>query len=152
MTNNLPSIKQDTAEVLSKTKNLMGIANKILAKKDELSLNNLTSEFQDTYKASENNEFREEETREETIDDQDAIISKLSMLSEAKTIKKYKMSIQPINEIWAWSFKFSENELDIAYELIARLSDLRKGDFIAPVFNIVNPKNSSCDFNDDIPF
>lgn len=39
MTNNFPVIKQNTTTVLSKTKNLMGVASKILAKKGELSLN-----------------------------------------------------------------------------------------------------------------
>lgn len=38
MTNNLPTIKQNTATVLSKTKNMMSITNKILSKKGELSL------------------------------------------------------------------------------------------------------------------
>lgn len=39
MSNYLPTIRQDTTAVLSKTKNLMGVANKILAKKGELSSN-----------------------------------------------------------------------------------------------------------------
>ncbi|MBU3916340.1 hypothetical protein KKA14_12470 [bacterium] len=87
---------------------------------------------------------------------QDEIIAKLSRLSESEDIKTCRMSIQPINEIWSWDFEFSDEELEVANDLVSVLYDMRNGDFIAPVYNIVKQKklasSSFDDFDDDIPF
>lgn len=95
-------------------------------------------------------------TQEDDEISQDEIIDKLSRLSESGKIKTYKISIQPINEIWSWNFEFSDEELEVAKELISVLYDMRNGDFIAPIHHIVKQKKlasrSFDDFDDDIPF
>jgi hypothetical protein len=87
---------------------------------------------------------------------QDEIIAKLSRLSESENIKTCRMSIQPIKEIWSWDFEFSDEELEVANDLVSVLYDMRNGDFIAPVYNIVKQKKSASssfdEFDDDIPF
>lgn len=95
---------------------------------------------------------QKEEVNEEFIEKQNEIISKLSSLSESTEVKTCRMSITPINEIWSWEFEFSDEELETANELVSILYDLRNGDFIAPVYNIVKRKDSSQEFDEDIPF
>ena len=96
--------------------------------------------------------LRQNSTPEESTATQDEIISKLSQLSDSNNIKTCRMKIQPIHEIWSWEFEFSDDELETAEELVSVLYDLRNGDFIAPVFNIVKRQDSPQDFNEDIPF
>lgn len=95
---------------------------------------------------------QKEKESDETIEKQNEIISKLSSLSESNAVKTCKMSITPLNEIWSWEFEFSDEELETANELVSILYDLRNGDFIAPVYNIVKRNESSQEFDEDIPF
>ena len=87
---------------------------------------------------------------------QDDIVAKLTKLSESKNIKTCKMSIQPINEIWNWEFEFSDDELEVANDLVSVLLDVRNGDFTAIVYKFAKEKQSSLssfdDFDEDIPF
>jgi hypothetical protein len=83
---------------------------------------------------------QKEEVNEESIEKQNEIISQLSSLSESNKVKTCRMSIMPLNEIWSWEFEFSDEELEVAYELVSILYDLRNGDFSAPVLNIVKRK------------
>jgi hypothetical protein len=100
---------------------------------------------------SNSDESQKEEMSEESIKKQDEVISQLKSLSESNEVKTCKMSITPLNEIWSWEFKFSDEELEIAYKLVSILYNLRNGDFVAPVFNIVKQKDSSLEC-DDVPF
>lgn len=99
---------------------------------------------------------QKEEVNEESIEKQNEIISQLSSLSESNEVKtrgmSIIMSITPLNEIWSWEFEFSDEELETANELVSMLYDLRNGDLIAPVYNIVKRKDSSQEFDEDIPF
>jgi hypothetical protein len=67
----------------------------------------------------------------------DEIFSQLANLSESKEVKTCKMMITPLHGILSWNFKFSDEELEVANELVSILDGLRDGDFVASVFNIV---------------
>jgi predicted lactoylglutathione lyase len=78
--------------------------------------------------------------KENTITE-DEIFSKLSHLSDSNSVKTCRMQIIPINDIWSCEYNFSDEELETADELVSILYNLRNGDFIAPVSNIVKSSN-----------
>jgi len=62
--------------------------------------------------------------------DKNDIMEQLSLMSRNNTLKEHAIEIIPINEIWSWNFKFSEDELQKALKLIDILFEIRNGDFI----------------------
>ncbi|PST67106.1 hypothetical protein [Shewanella algae] len=70
--------------------------------------------------------------------EQDEILAKLSKLSESDKVKTCRMLIQSIDGDLCREFEFSDEELEMANELLSVLYELRNGDFVAPVLNITN--------------
>lgn len=101
------------------------------------------------YESSENTESHKEEMGEESIEKQNDIISKLSKLSKSNSIKKYELYIRPVNDIWSWSFEFSEEELESADKLVNILDEIRKWDLIAIKYYIAGRQESSKIISDD---
>lgn len=63
--------------------------------------------------------------------------SMLYELSERPTQKTCRMSIMPCDgSFWSWDFEFSDEETDLAHDVVSKLYDYAQGWIQAPIFRI----------------
>ena len=71
----------------------------------------------------------------------------LNELSEQPTQKMYRMRIVACDgSFWSWEFEFSDEEIDLARQVVRKLKDRAQGRITAPVFVI---RKSSDQIKDD---
>lgn len=78
--------------------------------------------------------------------------TKLYELSERPTQKTRRMTIMPCDgSFWSWDFDFSDEETDLAHEVVSKLYDYTQGWIQAPTFSI-SKSADQIEADDNIPF